>query len=72
VQERERGREGHGGGWPHGAPILARSRHGGGGRTDKNPLTKTQLTRLNGGGGRGDHGEALGELGNAFLQRRVS
>ena len=28
--------------------------------------------RLNGGGGRGDHGEALGERGNTFLLRRVS
>ena len=30
------------------------------------------MDRLNGGGGRGDHGEALGEWGNVFLLRRVS
>ena len=30
------------------------------------------MDRLNGGGGRGDHGEALGEWGNAFLLRRMS
>jgi len=30
------------------------------------------MDRLNGGGSRGDHGEALGERGNAFLLRRVS
>jgi len=30
------------------------------------------MDRLNGGGGRGDHGEALGERGNAFLLRCVS
>ena len=41
-------------------------------RNDEYMLTLTQLTRLNGGGGRGDHGEALGELGNAFLQRHGS
>ena len=35
-------------------------------------LTKAQVDRLNGGGGRGDHGEALGEPGNVFLQGRVS
>ena len=46
--------------------------HGGGGRNDEYTLTTTQLTRLNGGGGRGDHGEALDELGNTFLQRRGS
>ena len=46
--------------------------HGDGGRNDEYMLTTTQLTRLNGGGGRGDHDEALGELGNAFLQRRGS
>ena len=34
-------------------------------------LTKARLTRLNGGGGRGDHGEAVDELGNAFLQWRA-
>ena len=46
--------------------------HGGGGRNDEFVLTKAQVDRLNGGGGRGDHGEALGELGNLFLQRGVS
>ena len=30
------------------------------------------MDRLNGGGGRGDHGEALGERGNVFLLRCVS
>ena len=30
------------------------------------------MDRLNGGGGRGDHGEALGERGNPFLLRHVS
>ena len=30
------------------------------------------MDQLNGGGGRGDHGEALGEQGNVFLLRRVS
>ena len=30
------------------------------------------MDRLNGGGGRGDHSEALGERGNTFLLRRVS
>ena len=29
-------------------------------------LTETRLTRLHGGGGRGDHCEATDELGNAF------
>ena len=32
-------------------------------------LTEAQSTRLNGGGDRGEHGEALGERSNAFLQR---
>ena len=35
-------------------------------------LTETRLTRLHGGGGRGDHGEAQGEWGNAFLLRGMS
>ena len=43
--------------------------HGDGGRNDEYTLTKT---RLNGGGGRGDHGEARGKLGNAFLRWCVS
>ena len=30
------------------------------------------MDRLNGGGSRGDHGEALGERGNAFLLRHMS
>ena len=30
-------------------------------------LTKAKLARRWGGGGRGKHGEALGELGDAFL-----
>ena len=29
-------------------------------------LTETRLTRLHGGDGKGDHGEATDELGNAF------
>ena len=29
------------------------------------------MDRLKGGGGRGDHGEAVDELGNAFLQWRA-
>ena len=32
-------------------------------------LTEAQSTRLNGGGDGGEHGEALGERSNAFLQR---
>ena len=31
-------------------------------------LTKARLTRLNGGGGRGDHGEARSKTAGAFLQ----
>ena len=34
-------------------------------------LTKAQMDRRWGGRGRGDHGEALGELGNVFSQRRA-
>jgi len=34
-------------------------------------LTKTRLTRLHGGDGRGDHGEASSEMAGAFLQRRA-
>ena len=47
--------------------LRARSRHGGGEGNDEFVLTKTQTNRLRDGGGRGDHSEALGELGNAFL-----
>ena len=32
-------------------------------------LTEAQSTRLNGGGDGGEHGEALGERSNTFLQR---
>ena len=35
-------------------------------------LTEAQSTRLNGGGDGGEHGEALGEWSNAFLQRLSS
>jgi hypothetical protein len=49
-----------------------KSQHGGGGRTGDFALTKAQVDRLNGGGGRGDHGEALGELGNTFLWWHMS
>jgi len=35
-------------------------------------LTKTRLTRLHGGDGRGDHGEAQGERSNVFLLRGMS
>ena len=35
---------------------------------DKFILTKAQSTRLRGGGGRGDHGEATSEMAGAFLQ----
>ena len=34
-------------------------------------LTKAQLDRRWGGGGRGDHGEARSEMAGAFLQRRA-
>ena len=34
-------------------------------------LTKARLTRLNGGGGRGDHGEARSKTAGAFLQWRA-
>ena len=34
-------------------------------------LTKAQLDRQWGGGGRGDHGEATDELGNAFSRWRA-
>ena len=34
-------------------------------------LTETRLTRLHGGDGKGDHGEATDELGNTFSQWRV-
>ena len=33
-------------------------------------LTEARLTRLHGGYGRGDHGEAQGERSNAFLRWR--
>ena len=55
----------------HGAPTPARSHHGGGGRNGEYALTKTQTTRLKGGGGRGDHGEARGKMADAFLQWRA-
>ena len=35
-------------------------------------LTDARSTREHGGKGRGDHGGALGKLGNAFLPRRGS
>ena len=41
--------------------------HGGGGRNDEYTLTKTELTRLNGGGGRGDRNEAMNKMAGAFL-----
>ena len=34
-------------------------------------LTETRLTRLHGGDGKGDHGKATNELGNAFLRWRA-
>jgi len=34
-------------------------------------LTETRLTRLHGGDGKGDHGEATDELGNAFSRWRA-
>ena len=38
---------------------------------DEFVLTKAQSTRLRGGGGRGDHGEATSEMAGAFLQWRA-
>ena len=35
-------------------------------------LTKTQTAQLGGGEGRGEHGEAIDELADTFLQRRGS
>ena len=71
-QAKRRGWEGLGGSWPRGAPTPARSRHGGGGGNGECALTKTQSTRLRGGGDRGEHGEAMDELAVAFLQWRAS
>jgi len=47
-------------------------RQGGGGKNGDFILTKAKLARRWGGGGRGKHGEALGELGDAFLPGRGS
>jgi len=66
----EKGWEGRGDSWPRGAPTPARSRHGGGGRNGDFALTKAQMDRLKGGGGRGDHGEARGKMAGVFLQWR--
>ena len=38
---------------------------------DKFVLTKAHSTRLRGGGGRGDHGEATSEMASTFLQWRA-
>ena len=61
-----RGWEGHGGGWPRGATAPTRSAMAAVEENDAFVLTKTRLTRLHGGDGKGDHGEATDELGNAF------
>ena len=45
--------------------------HGGGGRKRRLALTKAQLDRRWGGEGRGDHYEAIDELGNAFSRWRA-
>ena len=71
-QAKRRGSEGLGGSWPRGAPTPVRSRHGGGGGNGECALTKTQSTRLRGGGDRGEHGEAMDELADVFLRWRVS
>jgi len=60
------------GSWPRGAPTPASSRHGCGGGKRQCALTEAQSTRLNGGGDGGEHGEATGGRGNAFLPRRGS
>ena len=39
------------------------------GKNGEYALTEAQSTRLNDGGDRGEHSEALGERSNAFLQR---
>ena len=57
--------------WPRGAPTPASSRHGCGGENGEYALTKARSTRLRGGGGGGDHGVALGELGNALSRWRA-
>ena len=71
-QAKRRGWEGLGGSWPRGAPTPARSRHGGGGGNGECALTKTQSTRLRGGGDRVEHGEAMDELADMFLWWRAS
>ena len=71
-QAKRRGWEGLSGSWPCGAPTPVRSRHGGGGGNGECALTKTQSTRLRGGGDRGEHGEAMDELADMFLQWRAS
>ena len=57
--------------WPRGAPTPASSRHGCGGENGEYALTKARSTRLRGGGGGGDHGAALGELGNTLSRWRA-
>jgi len=66
-QVKRRGLERLGGSWPRGAPTPARSHHGGSGGNGECALTKPQSTQLRG-GGRGEHGEAMDELADAFLR----
>ena len=58
--------------WPRGALTPATSDKTVVGKNGDFILTKVKLARRWGGGGRGKHGEALGELGDAFLLGRGS